>query len=232
MSNYAVIFDKNNITFRLPVNPEAIEVSSAQSIETYEILKLGKIALPSYMELKEYSFEAELPHEALHYVETPNKSENNSIFKNAEFYLKTLEAWRKECTPIRFMAGMTTGEYTVEEEAINTLVLIEGLTITEKAGEEKDKYVTFKLLEYRSHSMQEGYLEVDETTGKTKAVKKNKNNPKAKGYYVVKSGDSLWAIAKKSYGDGSQYTKILNANKDKISNPSLIYPGQKLVIPL
>ena len=38
-------------------------------------------------------------------------------------------------------------------------------------------------------------------------------------------------IAKSKYGSGSQYTKIYNANKDKIKNPNLIYPGQVLIIP-
>lgn len=49
--------------------------------------------------------------------------------------------------------------------------------------------------------------------------------------YTIKKGDTLWAIAKKYYGNGSQYTKIYNANKDKISNPNKIYPGQVIKIP-
>lgn len=50
--------------------------------------------------------------------------------------------------------------------------------------------------------------------------------------YTVKSGDSLWAIAKKYYGSGAMYTKIYEANKDIIGkNPNLIYPGQQLIIP-
>jgi LysM repeat protein len=49
--------------------------------------------------------------------------------------------------------------------------------------------------------------------------------------YTVVKGDTLWAIAKKYYGSGSQYTRIYNANKDKISNPNKIYPGQVLTIP-
>ena len=36
---------------------------------------------------------------------------------------------------------------------------------------------------------------------------------------------------KKYYGKGNQYTKIYNANRDKIKNPNLIYPGQVLTIP-
>ena len=49
--------------------------------------------------------------------------------------------------------------------------------------------------------------------------------------YTVQKGDSLWAIAAKYYGKGSEYTKIYNANTDKISNPNLIYPGQVLTLP-
>lgn len=32
-------------------------------------------------------------------------------------------------------------------------------------------------------------------------------------------------------GSGAQYTKIYNANRDKIKNPNLIYPNQVLTIP-
>ncbi|MDR0824741.1 MAG: LysM peptidoglycan-binding domain-containing protein [Prevotella sp.] len=48
--------------------------------------------------------------------------------------------------------------------------------------------------------------------------------------YVVKSGDSLSKIAK-NY-PGITWQKIFEANKDQIKDPNLIYPGQKLVIPL
>jgi nucleoid-associated protein YgaU len=75
------------------------------------------------------------------------------------------------------------------------------------------------------------YWKVDEKTGKVSSVKKESQNPKNSGCYVVKQGDTLWSIAKKFYNDGTEYTKIYNANKNKISNPSLIYTGQKLVIP-
>jgi len=50
--------------------------------------------------------------------------------------------------------------------------------------------------------------------------------------YTVVKGDTFWAIAKRFYGNGSLYTKISNANTDKIKNPNLIYPGQVLTIPV
>lgn len=52
-----------------------------------------------------------------------------------------------------------------------------------------------------------------------------------KRYYTVKRGDCLWKIAKKYYGNGALYTKIYNANRDKIKNPNLIYVNQRFIIP-
>lgn len=49
--------------------------------------------------------------------------------------------------------------------------------------------------------------------------------------YTVVSGDSLSKIAKRFYGDASQWKKIHAANADKVPNPDLIHPGQELTIP-
>lgn len=49
--------------------------------------------------------------------------------------------------------------------------------------------------------------------------------------YVVKSGDTLWAIAQEAYGDGNRYPDIFEANKPMLTDPDLIFPGQVLRIP-
>ena len=49
--------------------------------------------------------------------------------------------------------------------------------------------------------------------------------------YTVVGGDSLSKIAKKFYGNAGAWNKIFQANKDTISNPDLIRPGQVLRIP-
>lgn len=51
-------------------------------------------------------------------------------------------------------------------------------------------------------------------------------------YYVIESGDSLSKIAKKYYQDALQYPRIFEANKEVIKDADLIYPGQKIRIPL
>ena len=49
--------------------------------------------------------------------------------------------------------------------------------------------------------------------------------------YTVQSGDTLSAIAKKFMGNASEYMDIYNANRDQLSNPDMIRPGQVLKIP-
>lgn len=53
----------------------------------------------------------------------------------------------------------------------------------------------------------------------------------AGGSYVVQSGNSLWLIARRLYGQGTTYTAIYSANRNQIRNPNLIYPGQQFKVP-
>lgn len=48
---------------------------------------------------------------------------------------------------------------------------------------------------------------------------------------VVQPGQNLWLLARRSYGEGTRYTIIFDANKDQISDPNLIFPGQVLQLP-
>ena len=48
---------------------------------------------------------------------------------------------------------------------------------------------------------------------------------------VVQPGNNLWQIARRSYGKGTQYSVIYDANRAQIRDPDLIYPGQVFVIP-
>jgi nucleoid-associated protein YgaU len=49
--------------------------------------------------------------------------------------------------------------------------------------------------------------------------------------YTVKSGDTLSAIAKVQLGSAGDYMKIFDANRDQLSDPDKIKPGQVLKIP-
>lgn len=56
------------------------------------------------------------------------------------------------------------------------------------------------------------------------------NTPAVK-VVTVQPGSTLWAIAREKYGDGVLYVRVYEANKERIRNPDLIYPGQVFVVP-
>jgi nucleoid-associated protein YgaU len=47
----------------------------------------------------------------------------------------------------------------------------------------------------------------------------------------VQPGFTLWAIAEANFGDGVRYVQVFEANRDKIRDPNLIYPGQVFTVP-
>jgi LysM repeat protein len=49
--------------------------------------------------------------------------------------------------------------------------------------------------------------------------------------YTVQSGNTLGSIAKRMLGNASSYMEIFNANRDQLTDPDMIKPGQVLKIP-
>jgi len=49
--------------------------------------------------------------------------------------------------------------------------------------------------------------------------------------YQVKQDDTLWDIAKRQYGDGSRYPLLAEMNRETLTDPNLILPGQRLILP-
>ncbi len=70
-----------------------------------------------------------------------------------------------------------------------------------------------------------------QTTSATGGAPESSGAVTADGRIVVQPGNSLWKIARESYGQGVRYTVIYEANKEQISNPDLIYPGQVFAVP-
>jgi hypothetical protein len=50
-------------------------------------------------------------------------------------------------------------------------------------------------------------------------------------FVIVQPGNSLWRIARKTFGSGYEFTTIYEANKEQIKNPDLIFPGQIFSLP-
>lgn len=56
-------------------------------------------------------------------------------------------------------------------------------------------------------------------------------SPPMPTYVIIRRGDNLWRIARRNYGRGIRYGTIFDANRDRIRNPHLIFPGQVFVVP-
>ncbi|MEK7618303.1 MAG: LysM peptidoglycan-binding domain-containing protein, partial [Patescibacteria group bacterium] len=85
----------------------------------------------------------------------------------------------------------------------------------------------FKGLQMPAGYPASGGLQMPATTARVGGVA-------TKGAYIVKKGDTLWAIAKKQYGDGKLWRKILEANPECLSksgNTKTLKVGFELVIP-
>lgn len=218
---YSVYIRCNGITYKLPVNPEEIKKSQKVNVEKYQILGGSQISIPSYTGLSEYSFDCELPFHEQHYIESGG-------YADPDRYINMLRQAQEDLIPVQLI--YSNGE-TDDESAT---VIVESMEITEKAGEEGDKYLSLSFLQYRkpekkymavTTATQPAALQTESQPVSNPAVTENKT-------YTVVSGDSLWKIAKQFYGNGEQYTKIYNANRDIIGgNPNLIYPGQVFTIP-
>ena len=53
----------------------------------------------------------------------------------------------------------------------------------------------------------------------------------ADNFVIIRRGDTLWQISRRTYGRGIRYTTIYLANSEQISNPNLILPGQVFDVP-
>jgi nucleoid-associated protein YgaU len=48
---------------------------------------------------------------------------------------------------------------------------------------------------------------------------------------TVQPGNTLWGISRRSYGEGTLFVRVFEANRARIRDPDLIYPGQVFTVP-
>lgn len=209
----------------LPIAPQKLTVKIKGNNKTLTLINEGDINFLRAPGLTEITFDAVLP--MLGQYSFANG------YRRPDSYLNKLESLMTGKEPFRFLVSRVSPSgrllyYT------NMKVSLENYTVTEDATKGPDVTVSITLKQYISYSTKTVTVVKPKPEKKPVVQQKKKREtssaPKVKTY-TVKSGDCLWNIAKKYYGNGAQYTKIYNANKGKIKNPNLIYPGQVLTIP-
>lgn len=208
---------------QLPVTPQKLTVKIKGGNKTLTLVNESDVNFLRLPGLTEISFDAVLP--------MLGKYSFAAAYQRPDYYLSLLENLMTGRKPFQFIVSRTSPSGKLLYDS-NMKVSLEDYTVTEDATKGPDVTVAVTLKQYKSFATKTVQVQKTETatTVKTETPRETSSAPSVKTY-TVKSGDCLWNIAKKYYGNGARYSDIYNANKGKISNPNLIYPGQVLTIP-
>lgn len=208
----------------LPIAPEKFSLKVKNANKTMTLINEGEINFLREAGLTELEFDVLIP--AVQY----SFAKYDGGFKSPAYYTDHFESLKTSKEPFQFIVSrqMPDGKLLFDN---NMTVSMESYTVKEQAKDGFDLTVSIKLKQYRPFGTK--IVKVTNNTASVTPKRQQTNSPapKKETTYTVKKGDCLWNIAKKFYGNGSKYTKIYEANKDKIKNPNLIYVGQVLTIP-
>lgn len=210
----------------LPVPPEKLELKIKNNNKTLDLINDGEINILKNAGLTEISFDILLPNTRYPFANYEDG------YKEASYYLEEIEKLKVNKNPFQFIVTRTKPNNVLMFDT-NMKVAIEDYTIKEEAKEGFDVSVSIKLKQYREYATKTMEITIKQerpVATQTQARPVSNSNNTSTSYTVVK-GDCLWKIAKRFYGIGSRWTEIYNANKSKIKNPNLIYPGQVFAIP-
>ena len=190
--------------FRFPVLPSAINVQDYAITNDSNITGLGDVTVFGGKGLRTIEISSFFPNPKRKY-----RFVNYTDYPKQYDCVTKIKKWMDKGEVLRFIVTGTE---------INFQVRITDFEYSEQDGT-RDVYFTINLKEYRKIKISSTTPKKKKTDNKDRTdTKETDNKPKQKTY-TVKSGDTLYDIAKKYYGKGSDYKKIIEKNKSKY--PSL-----------
>lgn len=228
-NGYEFYFKIGSEVLTFPITPDELTIKVGSNNKVITLVNEGDINILKSPSLIEVEFEARFPMRKYPF------SREVLPFKE---YFAMFEELKEQRQHFRFIVARATpsGKRTWDT---NLLVALEQFEINESADEGDDVLITFKLKQYKEY----GVVKIKNGVASSSSGSSSSQTQTAKTY-TVKSGDCLWKIAKRFYGDGTKWTVIYDANKKVIedtakkyrngkgsSNGHWIYPGTKLTIP-
>lgn len=202
---------ENVLTF--PITPSELSIKVGSNNEVVSLISEGDINILKSPSLIEVEFEARFPMRKYPY------SREVSSF---EEYFKVFEELKEKKKSFRFIVARTTpqGKRTWDT---NLLVALESFELTESADEGDDVLVSFTLKQYKEYGVRTINVPSESTskpttTSTSEKPRSTENKASTSTTHKVKSGDNLWSIAKKYYGNGALYKSIYTANKNVIED--------------
>ena len=136
--------------------------------------------------------------------------------KEPESVLAMLKSWQDSGDPVRLI---------ISGSDINDAFLIEDVSETLAEGD-RDVGLTVTLREYKFKSALAA-LAGGSGTASSAGTKRTDERTAAKSY-TVKRGDTLWDIAHRFYGSGTEWRRI--AEKNGVTNPRTLQIGKVLTL--
>lgn len=221
--------DKDSI--QIPILPASFSVGSSVGHQTVNIQTKGDVTILGKRGLDTIEFSSFFPAKDYPFAAYPK---DRAPYE----YVKKIKKWLEKAVRLTITGANVNAEYTIQS-----------FSYGEPDGTGDIEY-SISLQEYRKPTYTKPKKELpkkepaNKKPAKKPTVRPVQTPPKT---HIVKSGDNLWNLAKKYYGDGSKETKLYNANKDVIENAARkhgyvssshrgvpgwwIFPGTKLVIP-
>lgn len=210
----------------MPITPSKVTLKVNNQNKTMTLINGEEINILKEPGLSDVSFELLLPQVSYPFT--------NGGAQSASYYLSLFERLKTSKEPFQWILNRQKPNGGMFHFS-NLTVGMENYEITDDAGAGFDVKVKINLKQYRPYGTKTVSIQPATTTTTATATVEEAPRPTntapQQSTYTVKSGDCLWNIAKKYLGDGSRYKEIYELNKDKITNPNLIYPNQVLTLP-
>lgn len=235
-NGYDFYFDTPYGLVTFPITPGELSIKVGSNNKVVTLINEGDVNILKSPSLTEVKFEARFPMRKYPYARNPRGFEEyHDIFKKL----------KEEKKSFRFIVVRKTPDAKRTWDT-NILVALESYELSESADEGDDVLISFELKQYKEYGVKKIKIEspiINPTTTSTANKSRPSSNTSSKQQYTVKSGDCLYNIAKKFYGNGAEWTRIYNVNeaiiestakkygKNSSQHGHWIYPGCVLTIP-
>lgn len=207
MAQRKFIFRAGSTELVLPVMPASYQVETGINIEVVNIHELGDAILAGYGTLCTIKLSCLFP----------ANSYSFSADSDAQRYVEQFQKWIEKKTKLRFIVGGT---------GVNISVLVQSISYGEQDGT-GDIYADLILREYKALKA----VSVTSASATKPRAAVVKTSGASVSNYTIKYGDTLCAICRKNYGDGSYATAVKLAQRNGIPNANIIMAGQVISIP-
>lgn len=222
---YLLKYEHKQEIYQLPIPPEKMTTKSFNSNKIYETVGMGEINIIKGIGLREISMSIMLPNDlSLPFVQP--KYSSNTIIGKPILYLSKFREFKADKKPIQLLITriLPNGEEIFKG---NITVTLEEYTVYENAGEEGDFLVDLVFREFVE--IKEKTLTSLDENNSTYTLSVNRSVKDTPKNYTVKSGDTLWKIAKRELNDETKYKQIMEINN--ITDPKKLKVGLVLKLP-